>query len=200
MNWFQVSSVRRMCGAVRVSWLIIRELKQKRQKRFGATHVNRKLGLFPLNMLWLYKFVLFSFFTLTKTIWLNILAKPLSKNEKSPLPADLRRSETSLLKLPNVLLISPHVNQKSLRSWIPRCGFWTPDTGFWIPYMWNLDYGFQLLRDSGFLGWVPDSKSWIPDSKAQTSGFHEQKTSWIALVGRLIKTKVKQRVEKVSFK
>ena len=155
MNWFQVSSVRRMCGAVRVSWLIIRELKQN---RFWATHVNRKWGLFPLNMLWLYKFVLFSFFTLTKTIWLNILAKPLIC-----------------------------VAQKR------RC------LSF-LTFFSNLDYGFQLLRNSGFLGWVPDSKNWIPDSKAQTSGFPEQKTSWIALVGRLIKTKVKQRVEKVSSK
>ena len=155
MNWFQVSSVRRMCGAVRVSWLDNSELKQK---RFWATHVNRKWGLFPLNMLWRYKFVLLSFFTLTRAIWLKILAKPSSKNDKSPLPADLRRSKTSLLKLPNVLFISLHVNRESLRSWIPCCGFWTPDTGFRIPCQLILDYGLRLLE--GFR--IPGTEFRIP--------------------------------------
>ena len=46
------------------------------------------------------QFVLLSFFTLIETIGLKIWAKPSSKNEKGPLPVDVRRSKTSLLKLP----------------------------------------------------------------------------------------------------
>ena len=46
------------------------------------------------------KFVFLSFFTVIKAIWLKICAKPPSKNEKRPLPVDVRRSKTSLLKLP----------------------------------------------------------------------------------------------------
>ena len=45
------------------------------------------------------QFVLLSFFTLIETIWLKIWAKPSSKNEKGPLPVEVRRSKTSLLKL-----------------------------------------------------------------------------------------------------
>ena len=45
------------------------------------------------------KFVLLSVFTLIETIWPKIWAKPLPMNEKDPLPVDLRRSKTSLLKV-----------------------------------------------------------------------------------------------------
>ena len=48
------------------------------------------------------KFVLLSFFTVIEAIWLKICAKPPSKNEKRPLPVDVRRSETLLLKLPTI--------------------------------------------------------------------------------------------------
>ena len=48
------------------------------------------------------KFVFLSFFTVIEAIWLKICAKPPSKNEKRPLPVDVRRSKTLLLKLPNV--------------------------------------------------------------------------------------------------
>ena len=44
-------------------------------------------------------FVLPCFVTLIQTICRKGLAKPLPKNEKSPLPVDLRRSKTSLLAL-----------------------------------------------------------------------------------------------------
>ena len=50
------------------------------------------------------KFVFLSFFTVIEAIWLKICAKPPSKNEKRPLPVDVRRSKTLLLKLPTVLL------------------------------------------------------------------------------------------------
>ena len=46
------------------------------------------------------KFVFLSFFTVIEAIWLKICAKPPSKNEKRPLPVDVRRSKTLLLKLP----------------------------------------------------------------------------------------------------
>ena len=46
------------------------------------------------------KFVFLSFFTVIKAIWLKICAKPPSKNQKRPLPVDVRRSKTLLLKLP----------------------------------------------------------------------------------------------------
>ena len=48
------------------------------------------------------KFVFLSFFTVIEAIWLKIWAKTPSKDEKRPLPVDVRRSKTLLLKLPNV--------------------------------------------------------------------------------------------------
>ena len=48
------------------------------------------------------KFVLVTFFSLTKTIYLRVLTKPLPNDAKSPLPVDVRRAKTLLLKLPNI--------------------------------------------------------------------------------------------------
>ena len=45
------------------------------------------------------KFVFLSVFTIIETICQKIWAKPPSKNEKRPLPVDMRRSKTSLHKL-----------------------------------------------------------------------------------------------------
>ena len=50
------------------------------------------------------KFVFLSFFTVIEAIWLKICAKPPSKFEKRPLPVDVRRSKTSLLKVPTIRL------------------------------------------------------------------------------------------------
>ena len=47
------------------------------------------------------KLVLLSFFSLLKTIYLRVSTKPLPNDAKSPLPVDVRRSKTLLLKLPN---------------------------------------------------------------------------------------------------
>ena len=47
------------------------------------------------------KFVLPSFFSLIKTIYRRVSTKPLPNDAKSPLPVDVRRSKTPLLKLPN---------------------------------------------------------------------------------------------------
>ena len=46
------------------------------------------------------KFVLLSFFSLIKTIYPRVSTKPLPNDAKSPLPVDVRRSKTLLLKLP----------------------------------------------------------------------------------------------------
>ena len=47
------------------------------------------------------KFVLLSVFSLIKTINPRVSTKPLPNDAKSPLPVDVRRSKTPLLKLPN---------------------------------------------------------------------------------------------------
>ena len=46
------------------------------------------------------KFVLLSFSSLIETIYRKVLTEPLPNDEKSPLPVDVRRSKTLLLKLP----------------------------------------------------------------------------------------------------
>ena len=48
------------------------------------------------------KLVLLSFFSLLKTIYPRVSTKPLPNDAKSPLPADVRRSKTLFLKLPNI--------------------------------------------------------------------------------------------------
>ena len=47
------------------------------------------------------KFVLLSFFSLMKRIYPRVSNKPLPSDAKGPLPVDVRRSTTLLLKLPN---------------------------------------------------------------------------------------------------
>ena len=46
------------------------------------------------------KLVLLSFFSLLKTIYPRVSTRPLPNDAKSPLPVDVRRSKTLLLKLP----------------------------------------------------------------------------------------------------
>ena len=48
------------------------------------------------------KSVLLSFFSLIKTIYLRVSTKPPPNDAKRPLPVDVRRSKTLLLKLPIV--------------------------------------------------------------------------------------------------
>ena len=47
------------------------------------------------------KFVLLSFFSLIKRIYPRVSTKTLPSDAKGPLPVDVRRSTTLLLKLPN---------------------------------------------------------------------------------------------------
>ena len=51
------------------------------------------------------KLVLLSFFSLLKTIYPRVSTKPLPNDAKSPLPVDVRRSKTLLLKLPNEVAV-----------------------------------------------------------------------------------------------
>ena len=44
--------------------------------------------------------MLLNFFSLLKTIYPRVLTKPLPNDAKSPLPVDVRRSKTLLLKVP----------------------------------------------------------------------------------------------------
>ena len=49
------------------------------------------------------KLVLLSFFSLLKTIYPRVSTKSFPSDAKSPLPVDVRRSKTLLLKLPNMV-------------------------------------------------------------------------------------------------
>ena len=53
------------------------------------------------------KLVLLSFFSLLKTIYPRVSTKPLSNDAKSPLPVDVCRSKTLLLKLPIITGCAP---------------------------------------------------------------------------------------------
>ena len=71
-----------------------------KQRRFWATHVNRKWAFSLFICLDAKKFVLLSFFALVKTIYRNVWTKPLLNDAKRPLPVDVHRSKTLLLNLP----------------------------------------------------------------------------------------------------
>ena len=75
--------------------------RSRKQRRFWATHVNRKWGLLTMyTCLDSSKFVLLSFFSLIKRIYPRVWTKPLPADAKSPIPVDVRRPKTMLLKLP----------------------------------------------------------------------------------------------------
>ena len=60
------------------------------------------------------KLVLLSFFSLLKTIYPRVSTKPLPNDAKSPLPVDVRRSKTLLLKLPVSKTTTLHVHHDVL--------------------------------------------------------------------------------------
>ena len=86
----------------------IRDLKQR---RFWATHVNRKWGLLLFICLDVNKLVLLSFFSLLKTIYPRVSTKSFPSDAKSPLPVDVRRSKTLLLKLPIIIVLQEIATQ-----------------------------------------------------------------------------------------
>ena len=68
-----------------------------KQRRFWATHVNRKWTYSLLICLVASKFVLLRVFSLIETICPKICSKSSLKSAKSPLPVDARPSKWSLL-------------------------------------------------------------------------------------------------------
>ena len=66
------------------------------------------------------KFVLLSLFSLIKTIYPRVSTEPLSNDAKSPLPVDVRRSKTLLLKLPNQRRRSRQRKRQKSSSLRPR--------------------------------------------------------------------------------
>ena len=61
------------------------------------------------------KFVLLSFFSLMRRIYPRVSNKPLPNNAKGPLPVDVRRSTTLLLKLPNNIVVTLAFDFSSIR-------------------------------------------------------------------------------------
>ena len=74
-------------------------------RRFGRCTSTESETFSPWVCLDANKFLLVSLFILVETIWPKVWAKSLTKNVRGPLPVDMRLSKTSLLELPNVLLI-----------------------------------------------------------------------------------------------
>ena len=60
------------------------------------------------------KFVLQNFFSLIKTVYSRVSTKPLPNDAKSPLPVDVRRSKTSLLKLHNFSIATKPGNREKV--------------------------------------------------------------------------------------
>ena len=76
------------------------------------------------------KFLWLSVFTLIETICPRICSKSQPKSAKTPLPVDVRRSKTSLFKLPNASAV--HLNPNCL--WIPKSpGVWGGGGG-WLSF------------------------------------------------------------------
>ena len=89
---------------------LIREFKQR---SFWATSTGSEVFSLPI-CLDSSKFVLLSFFSLIKTIRPRVSTKPLPNDAKSPLPVDVRRSKTLLLKLPSPRRYLPKINYPNL--------------------------------------------------------------------------------------
>ena len=66
------------------------------------------------------KLVLLSFFSLLKTIYPRVSTKPFPSDAKSPLPVDVRRSKTLLLKLPNNILYVSAWRKEMREPWERR--------------------------------------------------------------------------------
>ena len=87
----------KMTGRLKVFFFLISELKQRRLLPRAPTSIESCFSLICLDAT---KLVLLSVFTLKETICPKIWLESLPKNAISPLPVDVRRSKTSLLKRP----------------------------------------------------------------------------------------------------
>ena len=73
------------------------------------------------------KFVLLSFFSLIKTIYPRVSTKPLPNDARSPLPVDVHRSKTLLLKLSNK-------RDLKIKVWLSYCKQQSAVGGFMYVY------------------------------------------------------------------
>ena len=103
-----------------VKWRHICVCRGFKEVHFWATNVNRKWALSSFNMPRATKFVLHIFLTVIETICPKMCSKSRLKSAKSPLSVDVRRSKTSLLKLPilkvNTLLLDSKTNLNYISS------------------------------------------------------------------------------------
>ena len=76
------------------------------------------------------KFVLLNFFSLIKTIDLRVSTKPLPNDAKSPLPVDVRRSKTLLLKLPIYARRAVNSHARRIARVLPPVFTLFPDLSF----------------------------------------------------------------------
>ena len=79
------------------------------------------------------KLVLLSFCSLLKTIYPRVSTKPLPNDAKSPLPVDVRRSKTLLLKLP-IIILHLHI----MISWNGRFSFAFNSVAASIRKLWKI--------------------------------------------------------------
>ena len=81
---------------------VLRELKQR---RFWVTHVNRKGAVFSFNMPWRYQICMARCFYAYRDDLTKHLFKITAQECKKSTSVDMRRSKTSLLKLPFIRLV-----------------------------------------------------------------------------------------------
>ena len=103
-NWANmVFKQQRLCVIhVNRKWAFFSCNREFKQQRFWATHVNRKWTFFSFNLPWGYQICVAKCLTLKETICPRICSKPLPTSVKSPISVNVRRSKTSLRKLPNI--------------------------------------------------------------------------------------------------
>ena len=80
------------------------------------------------------KLVLLSFFSLLKTIYPRVSTKSFPSDAKSPLPVDVRRSKTLLLKLP-INPLSPKKDQHEISNFRKQSGYENWELSTWSGQM-----------------------------------------------------------------
>ena len=78
-------------------------LKFPKHQRFWAMCMNRKWAFFSFNILWRHQICIAKSLYYIETIYRKVCSKSQLKSAKSLVPVDVRRSKTSLLKLPTVM-------------------------------------------------------------------------------------------------
>ena len=90
----------------RISYDVSKQRKESLSKDVFERRTSTGSEVFSLTIcLDAKKFGLISFFSLIRTIYLRVSTKPPPNDAKRPLPVDVRRSKTLLLKLPKYRII-----------------------------------------------------------------------------------------------